>query len=102
MSSERRPRACCDAEPTRAHARARAAPPLRAGKKIKAFFPGSPCEGDHSGVTEERVNEAAGVEGFDVFGGFTETDELDGDLQLRLDGNDDAPLGGAVELREED
>ena len=53
-------------------------------------------------VCEHRVDEGVGVEGFDVFGGFTHADELDGDVEGVLDGDDDAAFGGAVELGEKD
>jgi hypothetical protein len=51
---------------------------------------------------EERFDEADGIEGFDVFGLFTEADELDGNVELLANGDDHAAFGRAVELGEDD
>ncbi len=42
---------------------------------------------------EEGVDELVGVEGDQVVGALAEPDELDGETELALDGDDDAPLG---------
>ena len=53
-------------------------------------------------LAEECFDEGLGVEGFDVVGGFAETYEFDGEVDLVSDGDDDATFGGAVEFGEED
>src|SRR5256885_11203728 len=47
---------------------------------------------------EERLDELLGVELDEVGGRFANTDQLHGDPQLGLHGQDDPALGGAVEL----
>src|SRR5690554_825070 len=49
---------------------------------------------------EQTVDELLGVERGQVVGTLAQTDELDGYAELALDGDDDAPLGRPVELRE--
>src|SRR5699024_807273 len=51
---------------------------------------------------EECIDEAFGGERREVVGAFAQSDELDRHPELALDGHDDAALGGAVELREDD
>jgi hypothetical protein len=48
-------------------------------------------------LPEQCLDEALGVEGFDVFGGFAEAYEFDGDVELLGDGDDGAAFGGGVE-----
>src|SRR6478672_743561 len=54
------------------------------------------------GLHDDGVDEGLGVEGREVVGTLTETDELDGDAELALDRDDDAALGRAVELGQDD
>ena len=51
---------------------------------------------------DDGVDEALGVEGREVVRTLPQTDELDRDTELALDRDDDAALGGAVELGEDD
>src|SRR3954470_4238614 len=53
-------------------------------------------------IAEQRVDERLGLEGCEVVGTFAQPDQLDRDSQLALDGDDDAALGGAVELGQHD
>src|SRR4051812_11523944 len=53
-------------------------------------------------ISEQRVDERLGLEGGEVVGTFAQPDQLDRDSQLALDGDDDAALGGAVELGQHD
>ena len=53
-------------------------------------------------LVEEGVDEGAAVEGEDVFDLFADADVEDGELEFGGDGEDDAALGGAVELGEDD
>src|SRR5690606_27820138 len=53
-------------------------------------------------VAEDRVDEALRVEGRQVVGALAEADQLDRDAELALDLDDDAALGGAVQLGEHD
>src|SRR5437763_3409625 len=62
--------------------------------------PGSVRPGRLGG--EERVDELLGIELDQVSGRLAHTDELDGDSQLLLDGQDDPALGRAVELGQDD
>ena len=47
-------------------------------------------------LTEEGFYESLGIEGFYVFGGFTEAYEFYGDVELVVDGDHHAAFGGAV------
>ena len=51
---------------------------------------------------EERFDEFIRVEFCDVLGLFAQADEFHRDVELFLDGDDDAAAGGAVELGEHD
>src|SRR6476469_4638653 len=51
---------------------------------------------------DDGVDEGLGVEGGEVVGALAEADELDRHTELALDRDDDAALGGAVELGQDD
>src|SRR4029450_11088652 len=51
---------------------------------------------------QQGVDEGVGVKGGEVVGALAEADQLDGDAEVALDGDDDAALGGAVELGQDD
>src|SRR4051794_26109245 len=53
-------------------------------------------------VAEQRVDERVRLERREVVRALTETDELDRDTELALHGDDDAALGGTVQLRQHD
>src|SRR5580693_4221297 len=52
-------------------------------------------------LTEDRVDEDVRIEVRQVIGTLTEPHDLDGDAKLALDLDDDAALGGPVELRQD-
>src|SRR6266545_1882985 len=54
------------------------------------------------GVLEEGVHEAVGVELLEVLELLAHAHELDGDVELVVDGDHYASLGGAVQLGEDD
>src|SRR5262245_53301918 len=47
---------------------------------------------------EQRLDKGIGVKGLEVVQGFADADELDREVHDLADGDDNAPLGGAVEL----
>jgi len=51
---------------------------------------------------EQGVDEGVGLEQGQVFGLFADADVLDRQADLLADGDDDAALGGAVELGQDD
>ena len=53
-------------------------------------------------LLEQRIHELVGVERLDVVGLLAEADELDGQVNLVAHADDDAALGGAVELGEKE
>src|SRR5262245_36559272 len=53
-------------------------------------------------VAEQGLDESFGVEFLQVLGTLAEADVADGDFELVANGEDDAALGGSVELREDD
>src|SRR3974390_2027769 len=49
-------------------------------------------------MLEQRFGELFGGEGLEILGLFAEADELDGDAELTLDGDDHSAFAGAVEF----
>ena len=51
-----------------------------------------------SASQKQRLDKGIGVEWLEVVEGLADADEFDGQVDRLADGDDDAPLGGAVEL----
>src|SRR3954468_21300161 len=67
---------------------------------LPILLEGSRPSGPASG--EQRLDERVGVEWLEVVDRLADADELDGEVDRLADGDDDAPLGGAVELGQDD
>src|SRR5262245_5034300 len=77
-------------------------PPRRSPPKYEsaaAFYARRPCPASCGPLLSKQcVNEPLWIECLDVLRRLTEADELDRNLQLITDGDDDTPLGRAIEL----
>ena len=52
-------------------------------------------------VAHDRAREALRIEGLQILDLLADADQLDRDAELLIDGDHDAALGGAIELRQD-